>query len=560
MTPGGTATGIAPAQRATPHGNPHGHAKERASTALVSKVSHPSGRGFAALAVLVAMLAAGLIGYELTRPNVLTGVVTYDEGVYLGGTLRLLHGALPYRDFAYLPPPGLLLFLSPVVALGHLAGDRGAMEAARLLTGVVAVVNVALVAYLVRYRGVVAVVTSGIAAAALPAAVAADSTLLIDPFYVLFCLIGALILFDSAGSFSVGTRRILLGGMAFGFACSIQLWAAGPIVAVVLASAAARIGRRRFGALLGGLVSGAVIPTLPFFALAPGAFVHDVLVVQLSRTAESAAAVSIGERLRVVTGVGLVPGLDPPTALAVAIIVVLAVLVLAVLALPGRRDLDWFAAAAAALSVVAVCVSPEFYALYGYFPGIFLALALGVVVGRMGDLIREQLRVRHTRRTVRPGAIQAGVVGSLLIVGVVFVTQDSGYAHAYLAGTTDPGPQLALRIPADACVAFDEATLAADAGRFPTTGRCPAMVDPFAQWLADDPAHPAPYAGPYDPSLVTQWSTALHRADFLLEVAPRSDFIPWTSELVGYFDQNYVLVYSQPGAVLYERTTALYAR
>lgn len=151
-------------------------------------------------------------------------------------------------------------------------------------------------------------------------------------------------------------------------------------------------------------------------------------------------------------------------------------------------------------------------------------------------------------------------VGGGLVLGSLLVAQNAGYARSYLSAAYSPGGQLGLRIRSGACVVSDEATLALDADRFPATSDCPAMPDPFGQWMADDPAHPPPYAGPFDNSLVARWTTALHRADFLLEVAPRSDFIPWTPELVGYVNRNYVLVYSQPGAVLYERTTVLYAR
>lgn len=511
------------------------------------------------LAAICAGLSAALIAYELTRPHVLSGIVTYDEGVYLGGTLRLLHGALPYRDFAYLPPPGLLLFLSPFVALGHIGGDHGAMVTARILTGAVATANVGLVAYLLRHRGPVAVATAGMAAAVVPAAVAADSTLLIDPFYVFFCLVAAIALFDGSGSFSIKVRRMVLGGAFLGFACAVQLWAAAVVVAMAIAAVVGRVGRRRLGALLGGLVLGAALPSLPFFVLAPGGFVHDVFVVQLARTAERFAAVSTVQRMRIVTGIGLVPGTDIPTAVAVTIVVVLGLLVVALVAMPGRRTLDWFAGAAAVLAVVSVCVSPEFYALYGYFPGIFMVMACGSVAGRVHALVVGARRVRLPRRSWAAVPTRAVGVSALLVVGIPLAFEDAGYADSYLAGAADPGPQLALRIPSGACVASDESTLALNAGRFPTSASCPAMVDPFAQWLADDPHHPAPSAGPYDPSLVGDWSTVLHRADFLVEVAPRSDFIPWTPGLARYVEGNYVEVYSQPGAVLYERTTRLYA-
>ena len=55
------------------------------------------------------VLALGIRLFTLTRPGFLTGVSEYDDGVYLGAAIRLTQGALPYRDFAFVQPPGMLL-------------------------------------------------------------------------------------------------------------------------------------------------------------------------------------------------------------------------------------------------------------------------------------------------------------------------------------------------------------------------------------------------------------------------------------------------------------------
>ena len=72
----------------------------------------------------LAMLAATLLAlairlYTLTRPGYLTGVTEYDDGVYLGGAIRLAQGSLPYRR------------LRVRAAAGHPAADgpgRGARK------------------------------------------------------------------------------------------------------------------------------------------------------------------------------------------------------------------------------------------------------------------------------------------------------------------------------------------------------------------------------------------------------------------------------------------------
>jgi hypothetical protein len=81
---------------------------------------------------------------------------------------------------------------------------------------------------------------------------------------------------------------------------------------------------------------------------------------------------------------------------------------------------------------------------------------------------------------------------------------------------------------------------------------CPLILDPFGQWIADDPANPPPETVGNAPALVRTWQMALSTADYLVEVAPGSDFVPWTPSLWAYFDSHYVLVYYEAGAYLYK--------
>ena len=82
----------------------------------------------AGLAILTAtVLALALRLFLVTRPGFLTsGTVEYDDGVYLGAALRLLHGALPYKDYAFVQPPGIVVVALPgaLVGIADLAGHR----------------------------------------------------------------------------------------------------------------------------------------------------------------------------------------------------------------------------------------------------------------------------------------------------------------------------------------------------------------------------------------------------------------------------------------------------
>lgn len=68
------------------------------------------------------LLALALRLYQLSRPGYLLGVSEYDDGPYFGSALRLLNGAIPYRDFVIVHPPGITLLMLPAALLAKTAG------------------------------------------------------------------------------------------------------------------------------------------------------------------------------------------------------------------------------------------------------------------------------------------------------------------------------------------------------------------------------------------------------------------------------------------------------
>ena len=141
--------------------------------------------------MLPTVLALGIRLFTLTRPGFLTGISEYDDGVYLGAAIRLTQGALPYRDFAFVQPPGILLVMTPAAVVAKVAGTATAMSFARLLTVLASTACVPLAGNLVRHRGtLVTAVTCGILAV-YPDDIAAAHTLLLEPWMNLFCLIAA---------------------------------------------------------------------------------------------------------------------------------------------------------------------------------------------------------------------------------------------------------------------------------------------------------------------------------------------------------------------------------
>src|SRR5215470_4848676 len=228
-----------------------------------------------ALTTLVALV---LRGYLLLRPGVLT-VTQYDDGPYFGSAVRLVHGVLPYRDYAFVQPPGITVLMSPVALLTYLTGTAWGLALARILTVLAGAAAVALTGLLVRHRGTLAVLLAGGALALYAPAASASHTVLLEPWLVLFCLIGAVTVFDG-DQVSASTRRLVWGGPVFGFAGAIKAWVLVPVL--VIAALCVR-NLRRAATFLAGVAAGFLVAILPFAAASPRLFYDDVVVAQLAR-------------------------------------------------------------------------------------------------------------------------------------------------------------------------------------------------------------------------------------------------------------------------------------
>src|ERR1700727_162949 len=205
---------------------------------------------------LAALLGVGLRIFQLTRPGYLTGFTEYDDGVYIGNALRLVNGVIPYRDFAMVQPPGSMLLMVPAALGGKVFGSAWALAASRVLTIGADTANVVLAGLLVRHRGPLAAgVASGVYAV-YPAALDASQSLVLEPWLNLFCLLGAVLLFDGDQIRGAGGRvgsAVFWAGACFGFGAAIKIWAAVPALVAWALCLLARRAQLRFPA---GFVAG----------------------------------------------------------------------------------------------------------------------------------------------------------------------------------------------------------------------------------------------------------------------------------------------------------------
>ncbi len=499
--------------------------------------------------LLATALAVAIRLFTLTRPGYLTGITEYDDGVYLGAALRMTQGAMPYRDFALVQPPGILLLMAPVALIAQLTTTVKALALARLLTALASAACVPLAGNLVRYRGtVVTLVTCGVLAV-YPDDIATAHTLLLEPWMNLCCLLAMNAAFRRGRLARPG--RLAWAGLALGFAGAIKYWAIAPAaVLLVLCLAVRRDGARmrRVRAYLPALAAGFLVPVAPFLASAPVTFLRSTITDQAARAGSS---VPISIRLANLTGVidilttegkvslnagvhsmfagGASPDASESSSLGWLPFVATAGLIALVAvgyAWQSRRlsELEWLALATAILATAAVLDYSAFFYHYADFPAPWLAITVGSAAGMLAGR-----RLLPTRIAVPAVAVALLLVAGLQIREMYPMRQPAGEAMAHY-------------IPKGACVVTDEVSLTIASDRFADLPPgCPDIVDSLAATLVlSDGVSPQGGADQM-PQVVATWKEWLSKADYVwLSAAHGSKRrIPWTPALSAWFNATF---------------------
>lgn len=461
-----------------------------------------------AIIAALAVVAASLTLYQLSRPGLLFGV-TPDVSVYVGGAVRLVHGAVPYRDFVFIQPPGFVLLSTPVAFLSEVTGTRDALALLRLCTPLLAAANVVLAGRLVRHHGRAATAAACAVMATFPAELYAIRGPQLEPFMVLFCLGGAALVFDGPGL--ARPRRVALGGVLLGFAVAIKAPAVLPLV--VLAAVCAPRVRRALLPLFAGAVTGGVVPTLPFLVMAPGAFVRDVVSSVFARI-PAAGRVPWQVRLGDMTGASV---FGTATGLAVAICVALGAFVAVAFAdrRRGVTPLEWFAVGSVVVVGMAQLVPALYFTQYAAFLMPFVALLAGVSVGRLA---------------VRRAALPA------LVAGAAAVAVLTGALVSDMSSATVPDVAVAVDavVPAGGCALSDSPVFLFTSDRFASTVRgCTVMTDPYGTTLA---------LGNSSPDAVAAWGAAFHDVDYVVTTTAIDDWVlPAAAHIGDYVARNFHL-------------------
>src|ERR1022692_166546 len=494
------------------------------------------------------LLGLALRGYQLARSGHLLGVTEYDDGADFGSALRLVNGAVPYRDFVIVQPPGIMLLMLPAALLSKLTGTAGAMAAARILTAAAGGAGVLLGGLLVRHRGLLAVIVTCGILAVYPGSVQSAHTVLLEPWLVLACLAGAVAVFD--GDQLAGGRRLAWGGAALGFAGAIKVWAIIPVAVILVLSLPRPRQAARFAA---GVAAGFLVPVLPFAVAAPRALYDGVIVAQLAR---SGTPVPFWFRIQQMTG--LIAGHPTDVILAVAAVIAVALVIglsagawLVTQRLPPA--LDWFAVVSAALVVAAFLLPDDFYYHYPGFLAPFLALSLALPAARLlaGDTGPGAALAR------RPGGRRLDRVrwSAPVLAGLVLVVLPFSVPRAEDAPTPTYRVTAVQRvIPPGACVLTDQASLLIAANRFTSdVPGCSLMVDGTGTDFVLGHGKNGFSAGRV-PAVAAVWRQGFRGAQYVLLTPVNGRRIAWTPALRSYFTRNFVLVRgSWPPLSLYAR-------
>jgi hypothetical protein len=516
------------------------------------------------------VLALGLRIYELSRPGYLLGLTEYDDGSYFGSSVHLVGGILPYRDFVFVQPPGILLLMAPVALVAKVTGTAAGMAIGRVLTMLASAAGVVLVGLLVRHRGALAALIACGVLAVFPAAIAAAHTVLVEPWLVLFCLLGALAVFDR-NRLTASGRRLAWGGVAFGFAGAIEGWALVPVLVVLAISLP---WARRALTFAAGVAGAFLVAVLPFAVLAPGRFYQSLIVAQVGHRA-AVLRVPVWGRLKEMAGLSHVnlPGqadlLVSQVHLREHSTIVFTVVILVLLTVGGlaaeiavtRRPpppLDGFALVTSALIVILFLLPTQFHYHFAAFLAPFLGLAIALPAARLLTPGWERGKDGGTGRPAGgPLAwVAAGLAAALLVVFTIFQVRAEGQLKAIIA-PTGPGSIAAFgrAIPPGSCVATDEVSLLILADRFVThVPGCSPMVDGTGTDLAlSRGGTPGTGAG-RNPAVAAAWRQEFAHAQYAWLSAYSHRRIAWSPALRAYFDSHFVPVMTDlRGDVLYRR-------
>ena len=480
--------------------------------------------------------------------------ISYDDGVYMAAAAQFAEGIMPYRDFVFLHPPGVVLLLTPFALIGRFVGTAVVNEAARLFEVLVAMANVVLFARVVRMMPTHAMAAGLVVFTFHPEVLSTNQAILLEPLLIAACLVGTALVFDGDG-FTTQRWRWWVGGSAFGLGCGIKIWGLFPVLALVVVAVLS--GYRTHAARLA--LAGAGTFTLlcaPFLVMAPTAFVYDILVVQASRNDPAGKSITsrIGDLL-------YLPSWLTSNHVVVGVTAGLAITIVIWPVLRTRRQplsaLEWYSLASAGLVMGAFLVSADYYPHYGAFAAVFFGLVVSSAVARLMSVRETKTSLSHTRPTGMVLVVAGVVVAAAVLVGYGVHNLRTRTARWTLSSESLAQIAAAIGpvIPGQ-CVFSDNVSILLLSGRFSTDDPgCPREIDSFGADLALTDGD----VGKFESSGAVQraWLAWLERANVVALSEPNLSRAAlengWSQDVPRYLRAHFVLVYQTGPVSIYRR-------
>ncbi|MDP9434508.1 MAG: glycosyltransferase 87 family protein [Actinomycetota bacterium] len=423
----------------------------------------------AAAVVAVVAVVAFLTRWALMAEAGLQGLHGYDDGVHYAGAAALLSGRLPYGDFLFLHPPGILVALAPFAGLGRLTSDPLGLSAARVAFWALGALNAALVARLAGRYGLVPAAVAGLLYALWFPARYAERTATLEPAGNTALLVALLLLTRPEPPAS--RRDQVLAGAALGVAVGFKIWMVVP-AAVLVAWQLISAGWRPALRVATGVGASALVLVAPFVGVGRDMF-RMVVLDQLGRPRDDVALL---DRLAGVVGLAPLSAQAPPAVTHVAVLGTTVLLVLAAAA-ALRRPPGRLLVALLGATVVVLLASPsyiEHYSTYAAVPVVLvLATAAGVAlpVRRPAAAGRPVAAAPPRWRPVVTGLAVAALAGLFGLQFALTVAVDSGRPF--------PGARLRTYVADRPCVVSNDPAVLAllDVLSRDLRRDCPLLID-----------------------------------------------------------------------------------
>jgi hypothetical protein len=447
---------------------------------------------------------------------------------------------LPYEDFIFVHPPGIVLLTSPVALLGTLGLGYGeAFVVARWMAVTVAAVNVLLIGRLAfRWRGAPAALLAALLYATFPPAVRHENSTLIEPFLNLAVLTAAGIWLKKEGD-ERSRLDLAVAGLAFGVLPAFKLYGGVLLLTALLAGSFMRPLRDRLLLVASAGLGFTLVSA--FFALqaGPPEFVRQVFLAQLSRPSGDVGG---GEIAGVVDRSAHMFQWGPLAVPRFADIVPLAglaalalVLVIAAWAWRTGESQGRFWSVAGVLTVCAFLVSPSYYDQYP----IFLAVPVSLLAGAA---MSEVLRHRSWR------TISLAVLAGVLVIPVANSVRVE-FSQSY---RSEVASTINRHATDGACLYADPANLAIAADRLPPeTGDGRILVDPFGELLYTAQRNQEPFRTLQEaiesPSAQARLRTTIAACDLVVLGTAPEDHARWSDATSRWFMAHFKAIVTPDG-------------